>query len=218
MQSTGAGAPVGPPGGPIGPVGRGPAEEPKPGPDVRKIVLTVLAIIGAALVGVLVASLFTTGNKTDAAPPPSSQTQPTVTVTSTTSSTPKPSSSTRSTSSSASSSSTTSSTGNDDDFTGGEAFVKQYYGLLPGNPEAAWALLTPKAQAKSKGKKAFFDFYARFSEVKISGTNQNGNVVTGTVKFTPNDGGQADTEPYRFVLVKQGGNFLIDDFDQTSGR
>ncbi|MFD1045943.1 hypothetical protein ACFQ1S_10385 [Kibdelosporangium lantanae] len=69
--------------------------------------------------------------------------------------------------------------GVNDDSGGGEAFVKQYYGLLPGNPEAAWALLTPKAQAKSKGKKAFFDFYARFSEVKISGTNQNGNVVTG---------------------------------------
>jgi serine/threonine protein kinase len=211
-QSTGSGAPVGPPGGPVGPAGRGHAQDPKPSPDVKKIVLTVLAIIGAALVGVLVASLFTTGNKTDAETPSTSSTQPTVTVTSTTSSTPKPSSSTKSTSSSSSSSSSSAS---DTNFDGGDDFVKQYYSLLPGNPEAAWALLTPKAQAKSKGKKAFFDFYARFSEVKFSGANQNGNVVTGTVKFTPNDGGKQDSEPYRFVLVKQGGNFLIDDFDQT---
>jgi eukaryotic-like serine/threonine-protein kinase len=214
VNKTGSGNPVGPP---IQPIDRQPhGADQKPNPDIRKIVLTVLAIVAAAAIGVLVASLFTNSTPTNAAPSPTpSGPPPTVTVTQSPSSTPKTTPKTSTTSSSSSSSS--SSSNSDSDFDGGEDFIKQYYDLLPNNPDAAWAQLTPKAQQKSGGKKNFNDFYAQFDDVKIQDTKQNGNTVSGTVVFQKKNGGGTSKEPYKFILVKQGDNFLIDDFGVSNG-
>ncbi len=42
-------------------------------------------------------------------------------------------------------------------------FVQGYYGLLPGNTDAAWALLGPTAQSQSGGRSGFDGFYGGLS-------------------------------------------------------
>ena len=38
-------------------------------------------------------------------------------------------------------------------------FVQRFYGLLPGNTDAAWALLGPAAQSQSAAASGFDSFY-----------------------------------------------------------
>jgi serine/threonine protein kinase len=204
--------PVGPTGPPMGPIDREPhSPEPKPGRDVRKVLLTVLAIAGAALIGVLVASLFTNSTPTNASTTTPTTTKPTVTVTQPASTT--KAATTTKTTPSTTSTTTTTTTSSSDDFDGADGFVKLYYDQLPQNTEAAWAMLTPKAQSKSKGKDNFVKFYSEMSDVRINDTNQDGKTVTGTVKFTRKNG-DSSNEHYRFTIVKQDDKFLIDDFNQ----
>ncbi|MCE7005987.1 serine/threonine protein kinase [Kibdelosporangium philippinense] len=186
--------------------------EPRQNRDVRKIVLTVLAIIGAAAVGVLVASLFTSKtpnaqpNPTTLPPPPPAtvtQTGPPTVKKSTT--TPPPSSS---------SAPPSSSTQDDDSEQLEDAsnFVEAYYDLLPENPEAGWALLTPKAQALSQGKDGYFSFYAEMEDVRITDVSDDGKGnVRGTVRFKKKDGSET-RDPYRFTVVVVNGKLMIDDF------
>ncbi|ONI73422.1 serine/threonine protein kinase [Actinosynnema sp. ALI-1.44] len=220
-----------PPGGfPMGPPpttpprGSQPSPEPQPRPgaqqrqgrDVRKIVLTVLAILGAAAIGVLVASLFTSSNPSNAqgqqttlpAPPPA-------TVTKTASEAPKKN--TTSTPPPSSTPSVTPSSPPDDDddaekLEDAGSFVNSYYDLLPENPEAGWARLTPKAQGQSNGKDGYFNFYARMSDVRITDVSDDGKGnVRGTVRFKFKDGNET-REPYRFTVIVQNGKLMIDDF------
>jgi hypothetical protein len=210
-----AGPPPGPPMGPIDREARPP--EPKQGKDVRKIVLTVLAIAGAALVGVLVASLFTSSTPTNASTNTTTPKPPNVTVTETLT-TPKTTPTTTKTTPPSSSSSTVTTTPtspSEDEFDGADDFVSQYYDQLPQNTEAAWAMLTPKAQSKSRGKDNFVKFYAEMTDVRITDTKQEGNIVTGNVRFTRKNG-ENSTERYKFTIIKQGDSFLIDDFNQTN--
>nr|CEL23580.1 putative serine/threonine protein kinase [Kibdelosporangium sp. MJ126-NF4] len=192
-----------------------PAAEPRQGRDVRKIVLTVLAIIGAAVVGVLVASLFTPNNPTNAqgqqttlpAPPPT-------TVTQTASEAPKK---TTTTTPPSTTSAATSSTPTDDEDTSEKLedagnFVNRYYDLLPEKPEEAWALLTPKAQGQSNGKDNYLNFYAKMSDVRINDVSADDKgTVRGTVRFTLKDGKET-REPYKFTVIVQNGKLMIDDF------
>jgi serine/threonine protein kinase len=218
-----AGFQVGPPSPPSGafrPLDREPqqpAAEAKSGTDVKRILLTVLAIVGAAAVGVLVASLFTNSTPTNASTNTTTTPLPQVTVTQTSTTTPKATSKASTAPATSSTSSTTTSSPAADSFDGADDFVKQYYDLLPENPEAAWAQLTPKAQARSNGKKGFFDFYAQFDDVRITDTSQNNNTVKGTVRFKRKNNGGETKEPYQFVLVSQNGKLLIDDFTQADG-
>jgi serine/threonine protein kinase len=222
ISPNGPTGPNGPsrPGGPIGPMDREPrTPEPKPTKDVRRIVLTVLAIVAAAAVGVFVASIFTNSTPTNASTTTSSA-KPVMTVTQTlATATPKSTTKTSPTSppSSSSSSLTPTSPPSDDgtDYDGAENFVKQYYDLLPQNPDAAWAMLTPKAQAKSKGKENFTAFYAEMSDVRIHDTSQDENSVTGTVRFARKTGEKTD-ERYKFTIINQGGKLMIDDFMTTT--
>ncbi|WP_173126989.1 serine/threonine-protein kinase [Kibdelosporangium persicum] len=188
--------------------------EPRPRRDVRKIVLTILAIIGAAAIGVLVANIFTPTKPTNAQQNPTTLAPPPpTTVTQTPSATPKKTTPPPTTPSSSPTS--TPSTDDDDD---GESlddaanFVSRYYDLLPENPEAGWALLTPKAQGLSNGRDGYFTFYAQMSDVRITDTNQDdkGN-VRGTVRFKFKDGRET-REPYRFTVIVQNGKLMIDDF------
>jgi serine/threonine protein kinase len=204
---------------PIRPVDREPQRpgDQRPKRDVRKIVLTVLAIVGAAAVGVLVASLFT--NKTTPNATPSTNTSqlatppPPVTVYSTA----KPT--TPSTTPPTTTTTTTTSSPSEDqaDLADAGNFINQYYDLLPENPDTAWALLTPKAQGLSGGKQSFFDFYAQFEDVKVTDVTDSGNgQVRGTVRFKKK-GGNETREPYRFTVVNQNGKLMIDDFRTGAG-
>ncbi|MET0236863.1 MAG: serine/threonine-protein kinase [Kibdelosporangium sp.] len=200
---------------PIRPTDRDPhPKDQKPKRDIRKIVLTVLAIIGAAAVGVLVASLFTKNAQTNALP--TTTTTPvapnTTTVIVTAQSTPKPTVK-ASTTTPPATTTTTTAAGGDGDLANAGSFVSQYYDLLPERPEEAWALLTPKAQGLSGGKQAYLDFYAKFDDVRVTDVSQeDGGQVKGTVRFVPKGGAGGSREPYRFTVVSQGGKLMIDDF------
>jgi eukaryotic-like serine/threonine-protein kinase len=80
------------------------------------------------------------------------------------------------------------------------AFIRNYYGLLPGNPDAALQLLGPQAQERSKGRSSYEGFWATVATVSLQNTRQTGeNTVETTVLFTLRDG-TTSNEAYRFVL------------------
>ena len=79
-------------------------------------------------------------------------------------------------------------------------FVRSYYALLPGNPEAAFALLSPNAQRESGGHDTFVRFYAGMSQVTVQDPKQTGdNAVSASIRFVRKDGSTSN-ESYRFVM------------------
>lgn len=95
------------------------------------------------------------------------------------------------------------------------AFVQRYYALLPGNPDAAFALLSPTAQGKSGGRTKFTDFYAGISEVTLQNARQTGqNAVSAQVHFVRKNG-PTSTERYSFVLgTAPDGSTWMETFNQ----
>ena len=90
-------------------------------------------------------------------------------------------------------------------------FVQGYYGLLPGNTDAAWALLGPTAQSQSGGRSGFDAFYGGLSRVWAENLRASGNTVTATIVFTPKSG-PVSRENYRFVVGTQDGRQVIESF------
>jgi eukaryotic-like serine/threonine-protein kinase len=91
-------------------------------------------------------------------------------------------------------------------------FVQGYYGLLPGNTDAAWALLGPTAQSQSGGRSAYDSFWSGQSRVWAENLRVvGGNTVTATIVFTDNNG-SVKRDPYRFVLANQDGQQVIQSF------
>jgi hypothetical protein len=90
-------------------------------------------------------------------------------------------------------------------------FVQSFYGLLPGNTDAAWALLGPSAQAASGGRSGFDSFYAGIERVWVENLRVSGNTVTATIVFMPKDGPVA-REGYTFVVGVQDGKQAIESF------
>jgi eukaryotic-like serine/threonine-protein kinase len=80
------------------------------------------------------------------------------------------------------------------------AFVQGYYGLLPGNVDDAWQLLSSQAQSASGGRGSYERFWADMASVSVQDPRQTGkDTVEGTVVFTRRDG-TTTSEPYRFVM------------------
>jgi eukaryotic-like serine/threonine-protein kinase len=96
------------------------------------------------------------------------------------------------------------------------AFVQRYYALLPGDPDGAFALLGPPAQAQSGGRDQFRRFYATVAQVSVEGARRTGdNTVSANVRFVLNDG-RITSEPYRFVITTAAdGSQLMDQFDRA---
>ncbi len=89
------------------------------------------------------------------------------------------------------------------------AFVQNYYGLLPGNTGAAFALLSPQAQSASGGRSGFENFYAGIRSVSVQDAQQTGdNTVSATVVFQKTNG-TITSEPYRFVMTTDAGGSTI---------
>ena len=81
------------------------------------------------------------------------------------------------------------------------SFVQSYYGLLPGNTDAAWAQLSPRAQELSGGRANFESFYGDLQSVTLSDTRQVGDgTVQSNVLFISNDGTR-DPAVYQFVVA-----------------
>ena len=88
-------------------------------------------------------------------------------------------------------------------------FVQRYYALLPGNTDAAYALLGPRARSQAGGAAGFTSFYARMQSVTVTTPVWSGNsTVNATVRFVQKDG-TTSNEPYRFVMATDGSGKMI---------
>ena len=93
------------------------------------------------------------------------------------------------------------------------AFVQGYYALLPGNTDAAWALLGPAAQSASGGRGGFDRFYGGLARVWTENLRVSGNTVTATVVFTQKNG-SVSRESYQFVVGTRDGRQVIESFSR----
>jgi hypothetical protein len=93
------------------------------------------------------------------------------------------------------------------------AFIQGYYGLLPGNTDAAWALLGPTAQSQSGGRDGFNSFYGGLIRVWSENLRVTGNTVSATIVFTDRSG-RVTREPYQFVLGSSDGRQVIESFSR----
>jgi len=207
-QRPGGYPPLGPPSGPnTGSPGNRPSA--KPPNNVRSVVLTVLAIVAAALVGILVASMVSTnGDRNNAGQPDTQQPLPQSTAAGTataTSSTPSTASSTPTTTSEA-----PAAPGPEEQ----QQAVRDYYAQLPADPNAAWDLLTDRAQRKSGAKDGYLRFWQRISSVEVLQTGYAGDQVTARLKFVTTENRES-TEDYVFTVVRRGDRLLIDRFGRA---
>jgi eukaryotic-like serine/threonine-protein kinase len=191
--------------------GQGQGQGPRKNDRVRSIVLTVLAVVAAALVGILIASMISGGD--DDANNGQGQPSTTTTTEESTASQDDLSDSPSSTTSTTTTEKTTTTTTEDAPTQTPEQAVRDYYGLLPGNCPAAWALMTSNAQQKSGGWDTYNQFWSGLSSVQVEETSAQGNQVTARIRYVSSGGAQsADT--YRLMLVDQGGQLMIDNFQR----
>lgn len=93
-------------------------------------------------------------------------------------------------------------------------FVQSYYSLLPGDPDAAWAMLSPQAQAASGSQQDFDDFWNGISAVSLENVQTvDPSTVEATIDFTRTDGSWT-REDYRFSVSDSRGQQVI----QSSSR
>ena len=92
-------------------------------------------------------------------------------------------------------------------------FVQRYYALLPGNTDAAYALLGPQARSQAGGAAGFTSFYARMQSVTVHNSRVVGdNTVNATVRFVQKDG-TTSNEPYQFhMTTDSSGKMTMDSF------
>jgi eukaryotic-like serine/threonine-protein kinase len=92
-----------------------------------------------------------------------------------------------------------------------EQFVRGYYGMLPGNPSAAWAQLSPEYQAVTGGYTAYTQFWSTIGSVSIGSVrpSDDGSAVA-TVTYTMSDG-SVQSESRSFRVVPAGGRLVITD-------
>jgi hypothetical protein len=88
--------------------------------------------------------------------------------------------------------------------------VTRYYGLLPGDVNGAYQLLSARFRAKVTFNQ-FRGFYATIAEVVPDNFQQTGpNTITAVINFAPRHGAVTH-EPYRFTVISHDGALLIDD-------
>jgi hypothetical protein len=98
------------------------------------------------------------------------------------------------------------------------ALVTKYYGLLPGNTDAAWALMSPAAQEAAGGRSGFDHFYGTIQSVSLTELRPSADsAVSATVWYVdkadpfPNEGGVS--VPTRFIVGPgPDGRLLIQSF------
>jgi hypothetical protein len=96
------------------------------------------------------------------------------------------------------------------------SFVQRYYGLLPDNTDAAWALLGPQAQQVSGGRAGYDRFYGGLRSVSLQNVRATGdNTVQATVVFVRDDG-TTTSEPYQFVVgTGSDGQTIMESFSKA---
>ena len=90
-----------------------------------------------------------------------------------------------------------------------EQAVQEYYGLLPGDLDAAYAYLGPDVQEQARGRDGFERFWSQYSEVEAENVNAEGTTVTLTIVYTELDGSVV-REPYILEMgTAEDGRVLI---------
>ena len=94
------------------------------------------------------------------------------------------------------------------------AFIQSYYGLLPGNTDAAWALLGPTAQSQSGGRDGFNSFYGGLIRVWSENLRVTGNTVTATIVFTRQERPRSPASPTSSSSARSDGRQVIESFSR----
>jgi eukaryotic-like serine/threonine-protein kinase len=180
-----------------------------PGPPawLRRL-LTALAIIVAALIGILVANTFvdTSGDNTSTAadtlaPDPSVLNAPLPSALPTTFSAPPVTAVTPTTPA-------TTAKGGKPQTKQELAVLHAYVGLLPAHPDQAFGLLTPAEQARSGGITGYTRTWQAVQQLDLGATSQRDGAILAKIKVQPKSG-RASDDTYRFTFVQQNGSVLI---------
>ncbi|WP_330181840.1 protein kinase [Nocardia sp. NBC_01503] len=97
-------------------------------------------------------------------------------------------------------------------------FVQEHYALLPRNPAAAWARLTPRYQGYIGGYDTYRSFWGTVDSVTIGNVAADPVALTVTYRlsFRYNNGTPITSEQRRAQLVRNGDTFLIDSAEPIS--
>ena len=188
-------------------------------PVWRKRLLTALAIIVAAVIGILVANAFvdTSGDHAAADPPPVNQTTANEPAPTEPAAPPTvPSFSSDANQAGLTTTSSAPSQGADQPLAPQAMLqvLNTYLGLLPDNPDQAWQLLTPAEQARSGGFAKYQQTWQAVQNVQLDGAvpaPHGGNAVLARIRLNPNQG-QTTDDFYNVQFVSQNGQILINDF------
>ena len=90
--------------------------------------------------------------------------------------------------------------------------ISRYYGLVPGNLNTAWGLLTPEYQANHAGGRNAYDrFWAPVGSASATNVRATGaDSVQATITYRYRSG-KVTTEVTGFRMVAQGGVLKIAD-------
>jgi serine/threonine protein kinase len=96
-----------------------------------------------------------------------------------------------------------------------QAAVERYYGLLPGDPTAAWGRMTERAHTQLGSAAAFTGYWKGFGTVRLVSTViSTANRTVRAQLWLRDTDGQARTVDQRLELAPgPGGSWLIDNFD-----
>ena len=85
--------------------------------------------------------------------------------------------------------------------------MADYYGLLPEDTDAAWALLTPELQEEI-GQGTFEGFWATIDNVSVEDTEEVGDgLVQVTLTYTSD--GRSEEETRQLAVEPAGDDYLI---------
>jgi len=90
---------------------------------------------------------------------------------------------------------------------GAAGTVADYYGLLPGDTESAWAMLGEDAQDQAGGYDNYVGFWRTIDDVSVDVVSTDGDVVTAQLTYTTDRGQEAETR--QLQVERTGGAWLI---------
>jgi hypothetical protein len=84
--------------------------------------------------------------------------------------------------------------------------VTEYYTLLPGDPDQAWALLGPALRAQSREQ--YDQFWATVKDLRVDSVQVSGDTVTVELEYTQEGRGRVQ-ETHQHAILTQDGTPLI---------